>query len=265
MTTITQSGPVSLGREWAQRAPVVANPHRLWIRITHWCITISFLTLAFTGFVILMAHPRLYWGNTGNDLTPALIELPISRNYRHGGFDKREQIFQNENSPVSANRTFDIFNQNGWGRSLHFLSAWFLVATGAVYLLAGFFSGHFRRHLVPRGTELTAGALWEEVRNHVRLRIPAATGGPSYGLLQKCAYAAVVFVGLPTAAITGLAMSPAVGAAFPFLPGMFGGVQSARTIHFAAFLALGLFALVHVLMIVRSGFTRHMRAMTIGD
>jgi hypothetical protein len=59
--------------------------HTRWVRISHWIVTVSFLMLAFTGIVILMAHPRLYWGEVGNDLTPALIELPISRNHRHGG------------------------------------------------------------------------------------------------------------------------------------------------------------------------------------
>src|SRR5471030_1844916 len=58
--------------------------HPLWVRISHWIVAASVITLAFTGFVILMAHPRLYWGAVGNDLTPALLELPISRNYRHG-------------------------------------------------------------------------------------------------------------------------------------------------------------------------------------
>lgn len=62
-----------------------AQRHARWVRITHGIVTVSLLTLAFSGFVILMAHPRLYWGNAGNDLTPALVELPISRNYRHGG------------------------------------------------------------------------------------------------------------------------------------------------------------------------------------
>ena len=65
--------------------------------------------------------------------------------------------------------------------------------------------------------------------------------------------------------LTGLAMSPAVTAAFPLLPRLFGGYQSARTIHFFAFLALVLFVLVHVVMVVRSGFRRQMRAMTVGD
>lgn len=238
--------------------------HAGWVRVSHWIATFSFLALAFSGFVILMAHPRLYWGNTGNDLTPALLELPISRNYRHGGFDQRAPIFQNGDSPVSAVRTYDIFNQNGWGRSLHFLSAWFLVAAGVIYLLVGAFSGHFRRHLIPHSRELSGAEFWREIRAHARLNIPSATGGPKYGLLQKCTYAIVVFVGLPLATITGLAMSPAVAAGLPFLPAMFGGVQSARTIHFAAFVTLTTFLIVHVGMIVKSGFARHMRSMTIG-
>ena len=41
------------------------RPHARWVRISHWIVTASFLTLAFTGFVILMAHPRLYWGEAG--------------------------------------------------------------------------------------------------------------------------------------------------------------------------------------------------------
>ena len=72
----------------------VAQTHARWVRISHWILTVSVLTLGFSGFVILMAHPRLYWGETGNDLTPALFELPISRNYQHGGWDKPTPFFK---------------------------------------------------------------------------------------------------------------------------------------------------------------------------
>jgi thiosulfate reductase cytochrome b subunit len=238
--------------------------HTRWVRVAHWIGSASFLTLVFTGLVILMVHPRLYWGEVGNDLTPALIELPISRNYKHGGWDKSEPFFQEAGSPVSANRTYDIFNQNGWGRSLHFLAAWFLVLTGLFYLLAGIFSGHFRRHLLPRLAELTPREIWREVKDHARLRIRGSTGGPQYGLLQKCAYLTVIFLLLPLIVTTGLAMSPAITAAFPFLSGLFGGYQSARTIHFISFTALVLFLLVHVGMVIQSGFKRQMRGMTFG-
>ena len=64
------------------------NGHRRWVKLTHWIGTVSFLVLLVTGIEILMVHPRLYWGDVGNDLTKPLFELPISRNYQHGGWDK---------------------------------------------------------------------------------------------------------------------------------------------------------------------------------
>jgi thiosulfate reductase cytochrome b subunit len=239
--------------------------HARWVRISHWVVSVSLLTLAFTGFVILMAHPRLYWGEVGNDLTPALLELPISRNYQHRGWEKPTPFFQDAAGPTSASRTYDIFNQNGWGRSLHFLAAWCLVLPGVVYLLFGIIGGHFRSHIFPDGKELAPSLVWRDVVDHLRLRIPPASGGPDYGLLQKCAYSLVVFVAAPLMAVTGLAMSPAVTATFPLLLRLFGGYQSARTVHFFTFVALLLFVFVHVVMVVKSGFRRQIRAMTVGD
>ena len=148
------------------------QPHARWVRISHGIVTVSLLTLAFTGFVILMAHPRLYWGEAGNDLTPALIELPISRNYKHAGWEK-PTVFENAAGPISASRTFDIFNQNGWGRSLHFLAAWCLVLPGAIYLLGGLAGGHFRAHIWPKPNDLAPRLIWHDVVDHLRLRISA--------------------------------------------------------------------------------------------
>src|ERR1700758_4571394 len=85
-----------------------AAGHTRWVRVTHWIVAASVLTLAVSGFTILMAHPRLYWGAVGNDLTPALIELPISRNYRHGGWALSTAAFPDGGSAVSAIRTYDI-------------------------------------------------------------------------------------------------------------------------------------------------------------
>jgi len=96
------------------------------------------------------------------------------------------------------------------------------------------------------------------------MRIPRATGGPNYGLLQRCAYCAVIFVALPLSVITGFTMSPAITAAFPFLLRIFGGFQSARTIHFFTFGILVVFVIAHVIMVVASGFRRQMRGMILG-
>lgn len=239
--------------------------HARWVRISHWVLTASLLVLAVTGVLILMVHPRLYWGEVGNDLTPALLELPISRNHRHGGWEQPTAFFDDASSPVSASRTYPIFNQNGWGRSLHFLAAWCLVLPGAVYLLSGIFGGHFRSHVWPRLAELAPRRVWRDVVDHLRLRIPRPGEDSHYGLLQKCAYSFVVFVAAPLIAVTGLAMSPAVTAAVPFLLTLFGGYQSARTIHFFTFVALLVFVGIHVVMIVKSGFRRQLRAMTVGE
>ena len=238
--------------------------HARWVRLTHWMAAVSVAALAFSGVEILMVHPRLYWGEAGNDLTPPLLELPISRNHRHGGWTVPTPLLDGPGTPVSAGRTFEIFNENGWGRSLHFLAAWLLVIPGVVYLLTGTVSGHFRFHVWPRTGELSSSRIRKEVVDHLHLRIRPATGGPQYGLLQKLAYSVVVFVAVPLAVLTGLTMSPAITASFPFLLSIFGGYQSARTIHFFAFIALGLFVIAHVVMVVMSGFTRQMRGMIFG-
>jgi thiosulfate reductase cytochrome b subunit len=247
-----------------RRSDGASSRHTVWVRLCHWILTASVLTLAFSGYVILMVHPRLYWGEVGNDLTPALIELPISRNHQHGGWTTPKPFAAGAGAaaPVSASRTFEIFNQNGWGRSLHFLAAWCLVVPGLVYLLRGLAGGHFRAHLWPAAGELAPRAVGRHVVDHLRWRIPPATGGPRYNVLQKIAYTSVVFAGAPLMVLTGLAMSPAIGAALPWLPGLFGGFQSARTIHFFAFVGLVLFLLGHVVMVVASGFRTQMRAMT---
>ena len=166
-----------------------------------------------TGFVILMAHPRLYWGHVGNGLTPALIELPISPNYRHGGWESVTPFFERTGSPVSASRTFPMFNQNAWGRSLHFLAAWLLTLTGLAYLAAGVLTGHLRRRIVPDVGDLTPALLREDVRRHVRFAVRRDAGAP-YGTLQKIAYTFVIVGMLPLAGLTGVTMSPAVTTAF---------------------------------------------------
>ena len=236
--------------------------HKGWVKGSHWIMTLSFLALVFSGIMILMVHPRFYWGEIGNDLTPALFELPFSRNYKHGGWENSASFFNKTNSPISASRTYDTFNQNDWNRSLHFLAGWVLVLTGLVYLLAGLFTGHFRRHLWPGRKEFTLQMFWLDIRNHLRLQIPAP--GSRYGLLQKCSYLSVIFFLFPLVILTGLTMSPAITAAYPILLKVFFGAQSARTIHFFASTTLLLFLLIHVAMVIQSGFKQQIRAMTLG-
>jgi thiosulfate reductase cytochrome b subunit len=240
-----------------------AISHRRWVRISHWTIAFGFLLLVFTGILILMVHPRLYWGEVGNDLVPAFLELPISGNHQPEGWELAVTFSALSNAPISAERTYPIFNQNGWGRSLHFLAAWILVIAGTVYLLAGLISGHLRRNIVPSASELSPTSLANDARDHLSRSREIGTG-PPYGAIQKTAYAGVVLLGLPLMLLTGLTMSPAVTAAAPFLLDLFGGYQSARTIHFFGFATLILFLLTHLAMVFVSGAGRQIKAMVIG-
>ena len=242
----------------------VGRGHAIWVRVLHWIIVAVVLALIYSGIVILMAHPRLYWGWSGNDLTRPLIELPLGPNYRHGGWDAAIPFFGDPNGPVSRARTFDIFNQNGWARSLHFLLAWLLVAALAVFAAASLATGHLRRDLLPRTKELAPNALRQDIMDHLAFRITPAKGGPPYGILQKLAYLGVIFIAFPTMVLTGLSMSPAVAAAWPWLPDLFGGTQSARTIHFLVLCLILLFLTAHLLMVALSGLGRQIRAMTWG-
>ncbi|MBV8389142.1 MAG: cytochrome b/b6 domain-containing protein [Mucilaginibacter sp.] len=235
--------------------------HKGWVKSTHFIITLSFFALTISGFVILMSHPRLYWGKAGNDLTPALFELPISRNYHHGGWDKSIPFKHLTGSQVSAARTYDIFNENGWGRSTHFLAAWFLIITGFIYFIAGFFTGHFRYNLVLQRGEFNLKLLWRDFASHFRKQ---AHYSGKYGLTQKITYLLVIFFLFPLVILTGFTMSPAITASYPFLLKIFFGHQSARTIHFFSAVLLVLFLLVHLVMVARSGFKRKLWAITFG-
>jgi thiosulfate reductase cytochrome b subunit len=217
------------------------------VRVTHWVTAVCFLALLWSGANIVTSHPRFYWGETGNVLTPALFELPIpaSRSYVRTGYD------------------YVLPDQNGWSRSLHFQAAWFLVFGGLVYAAYALVSGHLRKNLLPARSEMVWRSFSTVVSDHLRFKAPPGENG-SYNLLQRLTYVFVAFVVFPLMVWTGLAMSPAVVSVFPPMVTVFGGHQSARTIHFVASVMLVLFLLVHVAMVYRAGFTSRTRAMITG-
>jgi thiosulfate reductase cytochrome b subunit len=238
--------------------------HALWLRLVHWLIALAVMVLLFSGFTILMAHPRLYWGDTGNDLMRPFVELPISPNYKHGGWEHVTPFFAAAGSPVTAERHFYVYNQNGWARSLHFMAAWAFVLGLGVYLGFGIISGHIARALWLRRGERTPAALAQDIKAHLRFPMPAAPPGGPYNVLQKLAYCLVTLVALPLMFLTGITLSPAIAASYPALLDVFGGTQSARTIHFLTFAFVALFLLVHLAMIVLTGPLRQLRGMILG-
>jgi thiosulfate reductase cytochrome b subunit len=229
-----------------QSAKPLLVRHHLLVRVTHWMTAFCFIALLVSGLELVVSHPRFYWGEDGNSLMPSLFNIPIPASRSH----------------VRTGYNFVLPDQNGWSRSLHFQTAWLVVFTGLLYLFSGLRSGHLRKDLLPRSRDLSWVTLSRTFANHLRWT-PAASE-ESYNVLQRLAYLLVIFGLFPLMIWTGLAMAPAVTAAFPFLVEAVGGQQSARTIHFFATLALVLFVAVHVLMVFLAGFRSRMRSMITG-
>jgi thiosulfate reductase cytochrome b subunit len=222
--------------------------HTAVVRITHWITTLCFFALLVSGVEIVISHPRFYWGETGNVLTPPLFALPIPAS----------------RSAVPTGYGFVLPDQNGWSRYLHFQAAWVAVLTGLLYIASGLLTRHFQKYLLPAGSDLTWGALSRVLANHLRFKPPDAAEAWSYNVLQRLTYLFVIFVLFPLMIWTGLAMSPAIASAFPAAVTVFGGQQSARTIHFFVSVFLVLFLLVHIVMICLAGFGNRLRAMITG-
>jgi thiosulfate reductase cytochrome b subunit len=219
------------------------------VRITHWLTAIGFFALLVSGVNIVISHPRFYWGETGNVLTPSLFDLPIPASRSH----------------VRTAYDFVLPDQNGWSRSLHFQAAWVIVLTGLVYSGFALVTRHFRNNLLPARSDIAWGPLSRVLANHLRLNArPGEADAQSYNVLQRLTYLFVVFVLFPLMIWTGLAMSPAIVSVFPGAVTALGGHQSARTIHFLVTMTLVLFVLVHVLMVYGAGFRNRTRAMITG-
>jgi thiosulfate reductase cytochrome b subunit len=125
--------------------------------------------------------------------------------------------------------------------------------------LTGVASGHLKRDILPRRADLAA--LGADMADHLRLRFHR---GRSYGPLQKLSYALVLLALFPLMILTGLAMSPGMNAAVPFLADMFGGRQTARTLHFLGMALILLFFIVHIVMVALAGPFNEMRSMVTG-
>jgi thiosulfate reductase cytochrome b subunit len=216
--------------------------------VTHWITVLAFFALLITGAEIVISHPRFYWGEVGNSLTPPLftLHIPASR------------------STVPTGYGFVLPDQNGWSRYLHFQSAWVIVLTGLVYVIAGLFTRHFRNNLLPGRSDRTWRAYREVFASYLRRAPPSEAEARSYNVVQRASYLIVIFVLFPLVIWTGLAMSPAFTSAVPLSVIALGGRQSARTLHLFVSILLLLFVVVHVAMVTLSGFWSRMRAMTTG-
>ena len=223
----------------ARNRKVLVRRHSAITRVTHWINAVCLALLLMSGLQIFNAHPALYWGEIST------LEKPLA-------------II----GDVPGWATIPSYHDLGSGRLWHFFFAWVFVINGAAYLLVSLLSRHLGRDLIPTRAELAH--IGRAVLEHVRLRFPKGEEARRYNVLQQLTYLAVIFGLLPLVVATGLCMSPQMNAAAPWLPELFGGRQSARTLHFLAAAGLAAFVIVHVAMVVLSGFWNNMRSMITG-
>lgn len=222
--------------------PPTVYRHRLPTRVWHWTNALCLYVLFTSGLGIFNAHPRLYWGEYGANFDPAWLEL--------GRFP----------AWLTLPATYDLALSRHW----HLLTAPIFLFSLLAYMLTSLGNGHFRRDFAFRRAELTPSHLWQDIKDHARLRFPTGEAATRYNILQKIAYFKVLFLFLPILILTGLAMAPGMDAAWPWLTQIWGGRQSARSVHFLFAWATVAFFLIHIAMVLLAGPINEVRSMMTG-
>lgn len=211
--------------------------HALSTRIWHWLNLLSLAILFMSGLNISNAHRHLYWGQAG--------------------FEPHEAWFHVIRFPGWA--TIPSYYSLAAARDWHMLFAWIFSLSLLLFIVTALLNGHVRRDIAIGRKEWRASAVWADVRKHLRLDFTPAEG--KYNLLQKTAYGVAIFILLPLMVLTGLTMSPGMDAAWPFLVDVFGGRQSARSIHFIVAWALLAFFVLHVVLVLLNRPLKNLGAM----
>lgn len=252
--------------------------HPLPVRLWHWLNALAIVVLLLTGLLLFDIHPRLYWGDDGHVGMPAFFSIAAAdRNapvlhtelqigsHRwdvsgvlglavDDGFGAKDFLV------VPAPADWDFGATRGW----HFLFAWVLVIGSLLYAIYLFTSGRLAARWWPKRSEISLRSVAHEFWEHLRLRRAHGEAARQYNLFQKLSYLVVIFVLIPVLLLSGLTMSNSVTTAFPDLFLLFGGRQSARSVHFFAAMLLLAFILVHVFQVFVAGFFRLMRSMITG-
>jgi Thiosulfate reductase cytochrome B subunit (membrane anchoring protein) len=254
--------------------------HRLSTRIWHWINAVTLLVMLMSGLMIFNAHPRLYWGEYGANYDTPWLKIGSARvgatefGYLQIGNARVETsgvlgLWEDQDGRVQRRAipwwaTIPSRYSLAAARLWHLAFAWVLALGLLFYLLWSLSNGHLRRDIhITRG-EWRASHIWHDVKEHARLRFPTGVAALRYNVLQKLAYAGVLFVLLPLLIVTGLAMSPGTDAWVPLLTQSFGGRQSARSVHFICAGLLVLFFMVHILMVLLAGPFNEVRSMITG-
>ncbi|MFI4949800.1 MAG: cytochrome b/b6 domain-containing protein [Caulobacterales bacterium] len=262
----------------AKPGKVLVYRHAAVTRLTHWINVVALTLLLMSGLNIFGAHPALYWGQTSTFAHPWISIAAEDKGSHVVGvtqigsakFDTTGVLGYSgkvgERQPVAfpSWATVPSFRDLADSRHWHFFFAWVFVINGLVYWLVGLGGGHIRKDLVPTKADVAPRNLWHEVVTHAKLKFPKGEEARHYNVLQKGAYLAVALILLPLMVLSGLTMSPGIDAAAPWLVDVFGGRQSARTIHFLTAFSIVGFILLHLFMVVASGTWNNIRSMITG-
>lgn len=237
-----------------------AGPHGfpVWVRYCHF-FTFLFLTMLMrSGLSILADHPRLYFndGCTPGSEWIRFTPLKVPRDRIWTSKDDSRYI-----SPLIG--TPGYRHTVGIARVWHFIDVRGFILTGIFFVIMLCDTQQWRR-IVPTSWAVLLQA-WNTWVHYATFHMPPEPNGfYSYNALQQIAYFAVVFVLGPLAILTGIAMSPAVVNRFPWYARIFGGRQSARSIHFLTLLSFVAFIAVHVALVAITGFARNMNHIVLG-
>lgn len=247
------------------------------LRVTHWMNVLCLAILVMSGLQIFNAHPALYWGEDSDFERPIFwIATAFTAEGRPIGvtrifgmsFDTTGVLGRSRFNDRPVQRAFPAWitipsaQDLATGRVWHLFFAWVFAVNGVLYLGYAIVTRHFSRDLLPRREHWTH--IGSTVREHLMLAFRKGVEAADYNIVQRVSYVVVILVLGPMVVFTGLTMSPALDAAAPWLLDLFGGRQSARTLHFVTTWLLVLFVFVHVVMVLVSGFLNNMRSMITG-
>ena len=214
--------------------------HALSTRLWHWVNAVSLIILFMSGLNISNAHRRLYWGNDGFDAADAWLAVP-----RFPGW-------------MTIPDYYSLASARDWHVVFSLLLGFGLLA----FMIAAFVNGHMVRDIFARTREWRPANIWIDIREHLKFNFEHGSG--KYNILQKIAYASVILILIPLMIFTGMVMSPGMEAAWPWMTDLFGGRQSARSLHFiAAWLLFGFFV-IHIVLVILAGPIGQIRDMITG-
>jgi thiosulfate reductase cytochrome b subunit len=269
--------PMTMPTQTAAKGGDVVDRHRLSTRLWHWTNAVTIVIMLMSGLMIFNAHPRLYWGAYGANPDHAWFQIGATQ--ANTGFVRIGSVtadttgvlgrWTDSNGQV-RNRAFPYWATLPQGYNLalarrwHLTFAWVFAVGLAAYLIRSLVNRHLQRDLLPSAAEVRPSHIWTDIKHHAKLQFPKGEAAQRYNVLQKFAYLSVLIALIPGMILTGFTMSPGLNAAMPWLLDLFGGRQSARSLHFIFALGIVLFILVHLLMVILAGPINEVRSMITG-